>query len=168
MEKFDIAIIGSGPSGAMAAYKAAEEGKKVVLIEKEKLPRYKTCGGGLVFRGRNNLPFNIDQVVEKEFKEIEVFFENSPHFFTAKRNEPIITMVMRDSFDQFLVEKAKEKGAILWEDTLLKDLERSDDGLILTTSRGNIQCSYLIAADGVLSNTARLAGCRPRQRNCRT
>jgi geranylgeranyl reductase family protein len=158
MEKFDIAIIGSGPSGAMAAYKAAEEGKNVVLIEKDKLPRYKTCGGGLVFRGRDNLPFTIDQVVEKEFREIEVFFENSPHFFTAKRNEPIITMVMRDSFDQFLVEKAREKGAILWEDTLLEDLERSGEGLILTTSRDKIQCSYLIAADGVLSNTSRLAG----------
>lgn len=158
MEKFDIAIIGSGPSGAMAGYTAAAEGKNVVLIEKEKLPRYKTCGGGLVFRGRNNLPFNIDQVVEKEFKEIEVFFENSPHFFTAKRDEPIITMVMRDSFDQFLVEKAKEKGVVVWEETLLEDLKRSGDGLILNTSRGNIQCNYLIAADGVLSNTARMAG----------
>ena len=158
MKKFDIAIIGSGPSGAMAAYKAAEMGKSVVLIEKEKLPRYKTCGGGLVHRGRVRLPFPIDEVIEKEYHELEVFFENSSHFFTAKRNEPIISMVMRDTFDQFLVKKALEKGAELLEQTTALSLERSDQGLILGTSEGNIQCQYLIGADGVLSITAKMGG----------
>ena len=84
MKEYDIAIIGTGPSGAMAAYHAAKNGKKVILIEKEKLPRYKTCGGGLVHRGRIRLPFSIDEVFEKEFYELEVFFEKSPHFFKQK------------------------------------------------------------------------------------
>ncbi|MBT3272056.1 MAG: FAD-dependent oxidoreductase, partial [Spirochaetales bacterium] len=35
-EKFDIAIIGAGPGGYVAAIRAAQLGKKVALIEKDK------------------------------------------------------------------------------------------------------------------------------------
>ena len=37
MEKFDIAIIGGGPGGYVAAIRGAQHGKKVVLFEKKKL-----------------------------------------------------------------------------------------------------------------------------------
>ena len=37
MEKFDVAVIGGGPGGYVAAIKAAQNGKKVCLIEKSKL-----------------------------------------------------------------------------------------------------------------------------------
>lgn len=37
MEKFDIAIIGAGPGGYVAAIHAAKHGKKVALIERDKL-----------------------------------------------------------------------------------------------------------------------------------
>ena len=158
MKEYDIAIIGTGPSGAMAAYHAAKNGKKVILIEKEKLPRYKTCGGGLVHRGRIRLPFSIDEVVEKEFYELEVFFEKSPHFFKAKRDEPIISMVMRDTFDQFLVNKALEKGAQIITQTSMVGLTREVDGVLVKTSGEDIKCQYLIGADGALSPTAKLGG----------
>ncbi|NBC57804.1 MAG: FAD-dependent oxidoreductase, partial [Bacteroidetes bacterium] len=63
---YDVAVIGSGPSGASAAFHAAKLGLKTIIIEKEILPRYKTCGGGFVFRGRKHMPFDISKVVEKE------------------------------------------------------------------------------------------------------
>lgn len=37
MKQFDIAVIGGGPGGYVAAIKAAQEGKKVCLVEKDKL-----------------------------------------------------------------------------------------------------------------------------------
>ena len=37
MENYDIAIIGGGPGGYVAAIRAAQLNKKVVLIEKEHL-----------------------------------------------------------------------------------------------------------------------------------
>ena len=104
------------------------------------------------------IPFPIDEVIEKEYHELEVFFENASHFFTAKRNEPIISMVMRDSFDQFLVNKALENGAVLLEETTALCIERSDKSLILNTSKDTIHCQYLIGADGVLSHTAKMGG----------
>jgi flavin-dependent dehydrogenase len=96
MQSFDVAIIGSGPAGASAAFELAKSGISTVIIEKETLPRYKTCGGGLVFRGRKNMPFDVSSVVEKEFYEVDTYFANTPFKFTTNRNQPIVSMIMRD------------------------------------------------------------------------
>ncbi len=45
--KYDVIIIGAGAAGASAAYELANSGANVIVLEKEKLPRYKTCGGGV-------------------------------------------------------------------------------------------------------------------------
>ena len=57
---YDVIICGSGVAGSTAAYFLSETGLKVLVIEKEKLPRYKTCGGGVVFRAAKLLPFDIN------------------------------------------------------------------------------------------------------------
>jgi len=157
MKIFDVAIIGSGPAGASAALKLAEAGISTVIIEKETLPRYKTCGGGFAFRGRKEMPFDVSEVVEKEFFRIDAYFEKLGLHFTSEREEPIISMVMRDDFDNFLVEKAKDAGITLLENHKLKDITFGDE-LILHTSQEDIKTKFVIAADGVLSPTARIAG----------
>ncbi len=45
---YDVIIIGAGPSGSTAAKILAEKGYKVLLIEKFKMPRYKSCSGQLI------------------------------------------------------------------------------------------------------------------------
>lgn len=157
MTEFDIVVVGSGPSGAMAAYEAAQNGHKVAILEKENLPRYKTCGGGLVLRGRKSLPFDLSSVIEREFNSVQVFFSDSPYYYEAFRDEPIISMVMRDKFDHLLVGQAKEHGVVVLEECALQRIEFSNR-LILTTSKGPISTRYLIAADGVYSPTAKMAG----------
>ncbi|MEW6554154.1 MAG: FAD-dependent monooxygenase [Actinomycetota bacterium] len=42
---YDVLVVGAGPGGCMAARSLASSGFKVGLIEKEKLPRDKPCGG---------------------------------------------------------------------------------------------------------------------------
>ncbi len=51
MTRYDVIIVGGGPGGASASFFLTKAGKKVVVLEKEKLPRYKPCGGGLSFKG---------------------------------------------------------------------------------------------------------------------
>ncbi len=154
---FDVAVIGSGPAGASAALKLAEKGISTVIIEKATLPRYKTCGGGFAFRGRREMPFDISPVVEKEFYRVDAYFDKIGIHKVSERKEPIISMVMRDDFDNFLVEKAKEAGITLLEDHKLKDITFGKES-ILHTSQGEVRCKFIIAADGALSPTAKIAG----------
>lgn len=157
MKHFDVAIIGSGPSGASTAFYLAKKGISTVLIEKETLPRYKTCGGGFVYRGRKNLPFTIDEVVEREFRTVDVYLGSKMHFKTH-RESPTITMVMRDAFDNLIVEKAKELGVTILEGTKLKSLDFTEKFIKLNTSQDQLTAKFVIAADGALSPTAKMAG----------
>ncbi|WP_299157239.1 geranylgeranyl reductase family protein [uncultured Tenacibaculum sp.] len=157
MKHYDVAIIGSGPSGASTAFHLAKQGISAVIIEKETLPRYKTCGGGFVFRGRKDLPFDITEVVEKEFHTVDIYLGEKLHFKTY-REQPTISMIMRDSFDNLITKKAKEFGATLLENHKLKGLSFNNDIITLETSQGNLTANFVIAADGALSPTAKLAG----------
>src|SRR5579863_3920448 len=48
--RYDVAIVGAGPSGSACAYWLARAGWSVCLIEKKHFPREKTCGDGLTPR----------------------------------------------------------------------------------------------------------------------
>jgi geranylgeranyl reductase family protein len=157
MKSFDVAIIGSGPAGASAAFELAKSGISAVIIEKEILPRYKTCGGGLVFRGRKNMPFDISSVVEKEFYEVDTYFANTPLKFTTTRDEPIVSMIMRDAFDNLIVEKAKENGVTLLQNHKVLDISFGDIQTI-HTSEGDVKATFIIAGDGALSPVSKMAG----------
>ncbi|HLT08411.1 MAG TPA: geranylgeranyl reductase family protein [Cyclobacteriaceae bacterium] len=157
MTVFDVVVVGAGPSGAMAAFEAAKTGLRVAILDKEKLPRYKVCGGGLVYRGRTMLPFDLSPVIEREFYTVDVAFAGSSHRFQSSRPEPVISMVMRDEFDHYLVAQAKKHGVVVMEENTLKGVEIAHI-LTLTTDKTVLKSKYVIAADGVLSPTAKMVG----------
>lgn len=47
MEKYQVIIVGAGPSGAACAKALTQAGVRTLIIEKESLPRHKTCSGVL-------------------------------------------------------------------------------------------------------------------------
>ena len=157
MKSFDVAIIGSGPAGASAAFELSSKGISVVIIEKEILPRYKTCGGGLVYRGRKYLPFDISSVIEKEFYEADAYFSGTDIKLTLKKDKPIISMVMRDAFDNLIVEKAHENGVELLQAHKVTDITFGDIQII-HTSQGDVSAKFIISGDGALSPVAKMAG----------
>jgi len=162
---YDVAVIGSGPSGASAAFYCAQQGLKTVIIEKEVLPRYKTCGGGFVFRGRKNMAFDIADVVEKEFNSVDIVFAAKDLTFKTTREEPIITMIMRDSFDHLIVRQAEELGVDVIQGEALKGITTGALAT-LTTDKSKIQAKFVIAADGALSPTAKLMGWQETRMMC--
>lgn len=157
MEHFDLIVVGSGPAGATAAFHAAKSNLKVAIIEKEILPRYKVCGGGLVNRGRLMLPFDISEAIEKEFNEFELYFHGTDIRISAKREKPVIFMVMRDQFDHLLVKEGEKLGVQVFQGNAISHLEFADN-ILVTTTQTQLSCTYLIAADGAYSPTAKLAG----------
>ena len=68
--KFDVIVVGGGPAGSAAACYAADEGLKVLLLEKDNYPRDKVCGDAVGGKALKHL---------EELKILDTL-EKSPHF----------------------------------------------------------------------------------------
>ncbi len=54
-ELHDVAVVGAGPGGSAAAHYLAQQGLKVLLLDRAEFPRDKTCGDGLTPRAASVL-----------------------------------------------------------------------------------------------------------------
>ena len=112
--EYDVVIVGAGPAGSTAARLCANKGLKTLLIEKERVPRYKPCGGCLSPRVLRELDVDIGGVIENTVSEAKFTFQLKDPFSIVSQN-PVGYLVMRDSFDHLLCRKAQEGGADLYE-----------------------------------------------------
>lgn len=158
MQEFDVAIVGAGPAGAAAALALRGKGRRVAILEKAELPRYKTCGGGVLRRAAALLPLEIGSVVERECPAAELVHHEPGLRFVCRRQRPVISMVMRDRFDHLLVRAAEQGGAQLFAGAAVTGVELSGEGVRLATSAGEFRVSFVIAADGANSLVARKLG----------
>ena len=168
MTLHDVAVVGAGPAGASAARVLAEAGARVVLLEKRELPRYKTCGGGVVGRALRGLPSAVRDaveaaVVERTCHTADLDLGHDGLRFRARRERPLISMVMRDRFDAALVVAAERAGAEVRPRCAVRAVSMGTEGTGLETTDGPVVARFVIAADGATSETARCCGwSRPR------
>jgi flavin-dependent dehydrogenase len=80
--------------------------------------------------------------------------------FIVNREKPIISMVMRDEFDAFLLTRARKAGARLLPGCEVEKIRQEADCVFLTTTHGEFTARYLIAADGATGTIARKSGWR--------
>jgi len=156
--EFDVAIVGAGPAGGAAAFALAKGGLNVAVLEKAEPPRYKTCGGGVLARALRWLPANLRPAVERECLAAEVYHHAPALNFSTRREEPIVSMVMRDRFDNLLTEAAIGAGAELFSGAPVVEIARHADAVELRTSDENFRARFVVAADGAGSVVARLCG----------
>src|SRR5213593_4312685 len=155
---FDVAVVGSGPAGSTAALSLVRQGLRVALLEKERLPRYKTCGGGLVQRGLASLPPDVHSVVERHYTSAELHLLDDDLHFTTRRTGGIVAMTMRERLDFVLVSCAAAAGAELRAPCRVTGLTIEDRRVRLDTDAGPLTAAFVIAADGATSDVARYAG----------
>ena len=157
---YDVAIVGAGPAGALVAYEVAKAGLRCVILEKECLPRYKVCGGGLIYKARKALDIDICAAIERELSVTKIaLFGSAKTYSTPPQDMPMVTMVMRDKFDQLLVKAACDHGAELLEAFALKTLQVNGDDVHLTDASGRqVSAMMVIGADGANSVVGRLGG----------
>src|SRR5213592_3024919 len=111
---FDVAVVGAGPAGATAALTLARRGLSVALLERDALPRYKTCGGGLVGRALALLPPEVEQVLERRCGQADLHLLDVSQRYRATRDPPsapIVATTMRERLDHVLASAAAGAGA---------------------------------------------------------
>jgi flavin-dependent dehydrogenase len=139
VSSYDAVVIGGGPAGSTAACVLAMKGRKVVLLEKEKFPRYHI--------GESLLPFGfftlerigmLKKMKASHFvKKYSVQFvspdgrQSQPFYFhTHLEHEAAQTwQVLRSELDQMLLDNAREKGADVIEEITVRDTIR-DNGAV--------------------------------------
>ena len=133
----DALIIGAGPAGSAAGAILAEYGHRVLLLEREKFPRYHI--------GESLLPFTfqplqrlglIGRMRSSAFvKKYSVQFvspsgrASQPFYFFNRYDRDTVAQtwqVLRSEFDQMLLDNARAKGARVMEETTVLELLRDD------------------------------------------
>lgn len=154
----DVAVIGAGPAGCMAALELAGNGADVILLEKAALPRYKTCGGGLLGRAFQRLPVNVERAVERTFESVELNFLGTSRHFVVRRSPPLVHMTMRAQLDELLAQEAERAGAKLFSACPVRRMSMRDDFVLLATDDREYHAQFVIGADGVHSSVAKAGG----------
>lgn len=157
MTIYDSIVVGGGPAGSSAAYTMARAGLNVLLLEKEKMPRYKCCGGGISRKVREILDFNFSICCDSPARGI-VFSWLSGQTHSRKGDDLLGWVVKREIFDQLLIRQARSTGARVEEGCKFIDLKEGRNVLHVTTTGGDFAGMTLIGADGAGSAVARRLG----------
>jgi geranylgeranyl reductase family protein len=157
---YDVIVVGAGIGGAAAAYFLGRTEQQVLVLEKEALPRYKACGGGVPKSVFRCFPFPFDEVVESEIAGVRFSYSGRKEFafpLPAKS----VAMVMRDRFDAFVLSQAR---AEIRDSTKVVGIAEERDRVRVSTADGReLAARYLLGADGANSVVARALGLRQRK-----
>ncbi len=170
-EKFDVIVVGAGPAGSSAAYKLAQSGAEVLLVERGPYPGAKNLSGGVLF-GRvlvDLIPeFWNEAPIERYInRNILTLMTEDATLNIDFRNEAFSTppyngfSVLRGKFDAWLAEKAEEAGAALITGIKV-DAPLIENGAIkgILAGEDELLADVVIAGDGALSTLAQQAGLR--------
>ena len=152
--KYDVVIVGAGPSGSTAAKNLAENGKKVLIIDKQKFPRDKPCGGAIPTRVMKQFPY-----VEEFIDSISYgsYTHSSSLKYTLKfvREKPFLATVIRKDFDDGLVKLAVNAGAMFLNSKAVKDVTTQKDKVVLLLDDNEkIEAKIVLGCDGMRSIVA--------------
>ena len=140
----DVLVVGGGPAGSTVASLLAEKGKQVIVLEKERFPRFHI--------GESLLPLNLPlfdrlgvaddirrigiykpgaEVVSDAHKRATAFrFANNPHLRINHSYQ-----VRRADFDKLLLDNSRRLGTTVLEEMRVLDVEFHDEGRVTVTAR---------------------------------
>lgn len=164
-ESFDVLIVGAGPAGSFAAERLARGGARVALFDGRPAGEAKACGGGVTSKALRAWPFLLE-ASGRLVDEVEMY-SPAGRGVRLELAEPF-AIYSRRAFDSFLLARAREAGAQVFEGRVSATTEddgRGGERWMVRRGRdgGDVwRGRVLVAADGANSAIARrLAGALP-------
>jgi len=168
---YDVLVIGGGPAGAAAAYWLAEQGRRVLVVERKRFPRDKTCGDGLTPRAVRQLhDIGLAEPLSEYLRydglrsiahgvTLELAWPEHPDF------PPFGYVIRRRDLDEMVAGQAVKAGATLWPATEAVE-PLVEDGLVTgamlhnreTGAHEAVRARFLVVADGANSRFGRALG----------
>ena len=155
-ETFDAVVVGGGPAGATAAADLARRGRSVLLLDKA--GRIKPCGGAIPPRLIRDfaIPDSLlvarvtgARIVSPSTREVDMPIEDG-----------FVGMVDRESFDEWLRERAAAAGAVR-RTGAFERVTRDGDGTAVVhyksrqAGAGCVRARSVVGADGAVSAVAK-------------
>ncbi|OLT36937.1 hypothetical protein BJF79_30385 [Actinomadura sp. CNU-125] len=162
-EAWDVVVVGAGPAGTSAARVAAEAGCRVLLLERARMPRYKTCGGGLIGHAQAALPDGLTVGVRDTIDSFTFSHVGRRRRTLASSGRRPCLMVFRDELDAALADVAARAGAEVRDGVALAGVEEDELVTVRTSGGGAVRAKALVGADGSASRIARHIGVRYEQ-----
>jgi electron transfer flavoprotein-quinone oxidoreductase len=170
-EKFDVIVVGAGPSGTACALTCARSGLNVLLIERGEYPGAKNVMGGVLYRKQ------MEDLIPEFWKEAPLERPVIEQRFWMMAKESVVSFgykglewavepynnftVLRAQFDQWFAGKAVEAGALLINETVVTECIVEDGKVVgVRTDRpdGDIHADVVVLADGVNSLLSKQLG----------
>ena len=164
-DHWDVIVVGAGPAGTTTAALLAEKGRRVLVLEKEKFPRYHVGESMMPFcwytLDKLGLTDKMDEVGFQQKHSVQFVSTDGqiskPFYFFQHDEHPcsVTWQVERSQFDQMLVEAAVAKGAKVSDETKVIDVVRDESGKVCGVTaefadgeRKELECKLVVDASG--------------------
>jgi geranylgeranyl reductase family protein len=157
MDTYDVLIVGGGPAGSSCAWKLRNSGLRVAILDKQRFPRDKICGGWITPAVLEELEIDPGEYSRGRVLQPITGFRTSwmggPEVQTHY-GRPVSYGIRRYEFDDYLL---KRSGASLLEGITLQQLSRSGGQWI---ANEEIRAPMLVGAGGTFCPVARVLGAK--------
>ncbi len=167
-----VVVVGAGPGGSAAAHWLARAGADVVMLERARFPRDKSCGDGVTAHAVDilaDMGVHFDDFQGKGARTFggliggpsgDTFAADPPPHPSGAKVE--CWVVPRALLDERLARAAATAGAVLREETAFAGMTRRAGGWRVeytdASGAGTIDCQLVIGADGAHSAVAKSLG----------
>ncbi len=157
---YDVIVVGAGPVGSYLAYKLADVGHGVVVLERKETFGEPVCCTGVISRECVS-EFDIDENVIFRWANGATLFPPSGRWLRLWREKPPACVIDRAALDMAMAVRAQDKGAEYVLGSLVKDVKVGDDRVEVEAIRQgkglNLEARVVVIASGFASRfTGRL------------
>ncbi|MFW6163112.1 MAG: geranylgeranyl reductase family protein [Planctomycetota bacterium] len=159
-DAWDVAVVGAGPAGTVAACHLARQGHRVVLLDRQPFPREKVCGDGLIQDTLGHLDrMGLLGRVRREAHRVRGVSAFSPSRIEVRAHGDLL-LLKRERLDALLAQGAAAAGAVFCRAEVRDLRPQTDGGVALAAADHNspLRSRIVLIATGARLGLARRVG----------